>query len=208
MSNLKAEMMDCTLIRGREQGPRTPIPDPAPKIGLKVHYNHVGTLKEDEWVKQPEVSDDVGELLEKAAEFGRTPPQPMWKNSGAGPKWRFPGRDEYVWDGREEYLGMVPENLTQQHIRTGGLDGEESGEDIWGGKGYKEWTMRSALSGQRVQGNTGFGCYESLYETSEPGAESLSEPSSKQGMDFSIDKFNWGSVSSMKFQALKRDEES
>lgn len=193
------------LLGGRITGPKRgfsiEIPDQNPTQSLKPHLNHIDAFPANSPPDIPTgLTDDQKRLVARASLLSVLPPGLPWYGDNDGPLWGFPEKEEYVWDNREKTDGGIPETLTQQFLR---LDADVTPLDRWGGGGYKDWNMRTIISGKRIRASGGFGQHELLYRASDEG-HNLHEPSAAAPEDFSDVKIEWNPSGNPQIKVLKR----
>lgn len=214
-SMIDSLQLSANTILGSEVGPNVPTPDPMPDVTLKPHYNHIGTLAS--LLQTPAGADDAQKAAVKAAgDLSSSPPDIPWTSASDGPMWGFGESTEYIWDDREEFVGSMPETLTQQYLR---LDQEltaaekeklelpASAQDRWGKLGYETWNLRVRLEGMRTNPSAGFVHFTDQLIASNAG-DKLSEPSVKPPGEFANPVVSWNLRGGFKIQALKRSPQS
>lgn len=197
---VEAKTIAGGTIFGPELGPITPIPDLQKDVQLKTHFNHISVLPGGVLEAPDGMSTEQEEIVKETALLSASAPTLPWLSSSDGPVFSFPGKEEYIWDDREEVAGCIPETLTQQYLR---LDADTVGTDRWGDAGYEDWNLRNSIGGVRTARQGGFGNYELHYKANDDGA-SLYEPSPTLPEDMTLPESKWTPKLTFTLKTLKR----
>lgn len=191
---IQTNNIKSNYISGPEVGPRSTGPK-----SVEPHINHVYKNSGDIEVKEGENEDGI-DVRDYAASRDANEPQVPWKAANDGPEWKFSPDSEYSWDPRDETKGALTQTLTQQYLT---LD-VQSGQDPWGGNGYRSWNWASGtLTGRRTARQMGFGYKSVAYKTTTGSNLHVPTSQSASAIQSASQSLNW-QAGSVTFKALER----